>query len=315
MQTLSQPNATTRFLETYDVEAYVGALPGVDIKAVRTGPGTGPNLTRTTMFDQVTLSSSVIQFPMLGSGLIGENTVLIILIKTAPPGSRWSGIDLEPDRVMLYGQGTPHTGITPAGFSYSFVAVDVRAIEETADQLEFNVNLPDKGRARMLDLTPKVRSLTRTLEQASRPLDSAEFPETGRLDALHAAVAALSAETAIHEAGAGAKIDSRHIAHVCIEYAEAIERVPTIPEMCLAAHVSERRLRHAFNDVFGVPPVRYFNLRSLTEARHELRGAEYPERTVSGIASDLGFHNFGRFARQYRATFGELPSETLRTNR
>ena len=315
MQTLSPLNATTRLLETYDVEAYVSALPGVDVKAVRTGHGTGPNLTRTTMFDQVTLSSSDIGFPMLGSGHIGENTVLVILIKAAPPGSRWCGIDLEPDTLVLYGQETPHTGVTPAGFSYSFVAVDAQAIEKTADQLEFKVDLPDRGHARTLNMTPKARSLGRILKSTSDPRDSIGFRETRRLDVLHAAVAVLSTEPAIHEVGAGARIDSRQLVHVCIEYAETIERVPTIQEMCLVAHVSERRLRDAFKDVFRVPPLKYFKLRSLTRARHDLAGAADAGRTVSGIASDLGFNNFGRFARQYKATFGELPSETLRNIR
>jgi AraC-like DNA-binding protein len=81
--------------------------------------------------------------------------------------------------------------------------------------------------------------------------------------------------------------------------------------MCLVAHVSERRLRDAFTDVVGVPPITYFRFRSLARARHILTHTGSPGRTVGDIASDLGFRNFGRFASQYNMTYGELPSATL----
>jgi AraC-like DNA-binding protein len=34
--------------------------------------------------------------------------------------------------------------------------------------------------------------------------------------------------------------------------------------------------------------------------------------TVTGVATDFGFHELGRFAGIYRQAFGEAPSDTLR---
>jgi AraC-like DNA-binding protein len=315
MQMRSPTDIRTSLTVADEAETYASSIPGFEIEVIRTGQGVGPNVTRRTALEDVTLTSGSIGFPMLGKARIGENTVLINLITSAPPGSRWCGMDLEPGTVMLYGPGALHTGVSPVGFSFSFVAINVQAIEETADRLELKLDLPEKGRVRTLNPTPDVHSLTRILNLASDRLDSTEIAEMHHLDALHDAVAALSIEQPAHKVGAGARIDSRYVVHVCIEYADAIERVPTISEMCLVAHVSERRLRDAFTDVFGVPPTRYFRFRSLTHARRILTGAKSPGRTVSGFASDLGFHNFGRFARQYEATYGGLPSETLRSAR
>jgi len=312
MQTLSPQNLTTRLIVADEAETYASSIPGFDIEVIRTGHGDGPNLTRRTGLKSGILASGTIGFPMLGKARIEEDTVLINLITSAPPGSRWCGIDLEPGTVMLYGPGAPHTGISPVGFGFSFVAINIQAIEETADRLEMKLDLPEMGRVRTLNPTPEVRSLTRMLSLASDPLDPTEIAEMHHLDALHSAVAALSIEPSAHEIGAGARIDSRYIVHLCIEYADAIERVPTISEMCLVTHVSERRLRSAFTDLFGVAPVRYFRFRSLAHARRTLTDAGPTGRTVSGVASDLGHQNFGRFARQYKATYGELPSETLR---
>jgi AraC-like DNA-binding protein len=311
MQTRSPADTRTSYFVADDADVYASSFPGLDVEVARTGQGDGPNVTRRTEFEDVTLAAGSIGFPMLGKANIGENTVLINLITSAPPGSRWCGMDLEPGTVMLYGQGAPHTGVSPVGFGFSFVAVDVQAIEKTADRLQLKLALPDRGRVRTLNPTPRVLSLTRILNSSSDLPDSAESVEIHNPDALHAAVAALSLEHTTHEIGTGVKIDSRHLVHVCIEYAEVIERTPTMSEMCLVAHVSERRLRDAFTDVFRVPPMRYFRYRSLARARRALMDTEVPGRTVSGIASDLGFRNFGRFARQYEATYGELPSATL----
>jgi AraC-like DNA-binding protein len=315
MQKQSLTDTRTTYSVADEAEMYASSFPGLDVEVVRIGHGDGPNVTRRTEFEDIALATGSIGFPMLGKANIGENTVLINLMTSAPPGSRWCGIDLEPGTLMLYAPGALHTGVSPVGLRFSFVATNVQAIAETADRLELEVDLPEKGRVRALNPTPEVRRLTRILDLASDPLDSTDIAEMHHLDALHAAVAALSIEQAAREVGAGSKIDSRHIVHVCIEYADTIERVPTISEMCQVAHVSERRLRDAFTDVFGVPPMRYFRYRSLSHARRILTHAGSPRRTVSGVASDLGFQNFGRFARQYEATYGELPSETLRNAR
>jgi AraC-like DNA-binding protein len=162
---------------------------------------------------------------------------------------------------------------------------------------------------------PRIRPLTTILGIGADLGQSIKSAMADPFDTLHAAVAALSTEPLQRVAGAGARIDSRHVVHMCIEYAEAIERVPTISEMCLVAHVSERRLRQAFTDTFEVPPLRYFRHRSLSRARSVFVSREGVDLTVSEVATDLGFRNYGRFASQYRSAYGELPSATLNNTR
>jgi hypothetical protein len=52
-------------------------------------------------------------------------------------------------------------------------------------------------------------------------------------------------------------------------------------------------------------------LRRLHQVREALRNAEPDELTVTSVAAQYGFWQFGRFAGQYRRLFGELPSDTL----
>jgi AraC-like DNA-binding protein len=123
---------------------------------------------------------------------------------------------------------------------------------------------------------------------------------------------ALAEEHTVKRIGRGTAIDSRRIAHTCIDYVYATQRIPSIGELCLTAHVSERRLSEAFVDEFSQAPSRFFRDWALQRARLRLRTGEPSRITVSRIANDLGFFHLGRFAGRYRELFGETPSATLR---
>ena len=86
----------------------------------------------------------------------------------------------------------------------------------------------------------------------------------------------------------------------------------SVEQLASAAGVSERTLRDAFQHCFGLAPVRYLNRRTLHQVRKALKAADPSVATVTKIATQFGVWELGRFARDYRNLFGELPSETLR---
>ncbi|MGO9302290.1 MAG: helix-turn-helix domain-containing protein, partial [Candidatus Korobacteraceae bacterium] len=85
----------------------------------------------------------------------------------------------------------------------------------------------------------------------------------------------------------------------------------SVEQLASAASVSERTLRDAFQQYFGVAPVQYLNRRTLHQVRRALKAADPSVATVTEIATQFGVWQLGRFARDYRVLFGELPSETL----
>lgn len=89
----------------------------------------------------------------------------------------------------------------------------------------------------------------------------------------------------------------------------------SIADLVAATGVSERTLRTAFNETFGVGPLRYLQLRDLHLIRRTLRAAEPDETTVADVLVQHGEWQFGRCATRYQRLFGELPSETLRAKR
>jgi AraC-like DNA-binding protein len=50
----------------------------------------------------------------------------------------------------------------------------------------------------------------------------------------------------------------------------------------------------------------------MAQAREALLSAKKGAETVTQVAMRFGFPELGRFSRNYKATFGESPSDTLR---
>lgn len=79
-------------------------------------------------------------------------------------------------------------------------------------------------------------------------------------------------------------------------------------------HVSVRTLYQRFTLQKGMTPTAYVKDRKLRRAYQRL-SHDTQVRSVSEIAFDYGFTHLGRFSAEFRAMFGELPSDTLRRTR
>jgi AraC-like DNA-binding protein len=99
------------------------------------------------------------------------------------------------------------------------------------------------------------------------------------------------------------------------EYMRANAHLPiSLGDVCQAAGVNARTLQDSFRKKRGCTPMRFLREVRMQEVRAGLlRPGE--ATNVSGEAAHWGFLHFGRFSREYRSRFGELPSETLRRAR
>lgn len=92
-----------------------------------------------------------------------------------------------------------------------------------------------------------------------------------------------------------------------------LAKAPTILEICAEVRVSPRTLQYAFQEVFGTSAKCYLNQCRLMAVRRILQSSP-PSTSISRTMADFGFFDPGHFAKDYRALFGELPSETLSRN-
>ncbi|AAZ26581.1 MULTISPECIES: helix-turn-helix domain-containing protein [Colwellia] len=101
----------------------------------------------------------------------------------------------------------------------------------------------------------------------------------------------------------------RHVMDYLHHYGQ---NIPTIPELCKVAKLSERNLQYGFKEYLGVTPIRYLRLLRLNGVRRDLLVNRGKKDKIVDVALDWGFIELGRFASEYRQLFQELPSATLK---
>lgn len=307
---------------TDEADEYSEALPAMTIDIVRTGRGDGPNTVSSRVAGGVTIAHASTQFPMVGRAVIPDDTIYVALVTSAPPGTRWCGMDLEDSSLLLYGPGSEHSGVSPAGVESTFATVSIQELEESAEHSEIDIRVPERGRVVSPSPTPDARMLAEMLRGNGDQLnDGGLSPEND--DILWSIGTMLAGGSGAGPNVRRRMIDSRSIAFAAVDYVITQElmadvggvvgRRPTIPELCSVVHSSERRLRNAFYDTFGVAPLRFFRLRSMTLARRRLLQAKERDETVPEIAISLGYDHISRFASYYSDVYGESPSATVAT--
>jgi AraC family ethanolamine operon transcriptional activator len=83
-----------------------------------------------------------------------------------------------------------------------------------------------------------------------------------------------------------------------------------IEDVCAAVHASRPALHRSFRAALGTSPMAYLKSLRLSAARKDLERARRGT-TVAAVAMRWGFFRLGCFSVDYRAMFGEKPSETL----
>jgi AraC-like DNA-binding protein len=294
-----------------DEDNYTTSVAGVDVEAVRIGQGTGPSKVLAAASDRFVFTSSRIGFPMLSRTDVADEQVCVAYMVTTTRGSRWCEMSLSPGAVVAYAPSAEHTARNLPGTSFMFVVADLEQLSEHAHILGVEIDPPKRGEVHLLAPTASTALVGPTFQRFAAQSATGAHPESATSDdVLRAMVHALSERDHPRRIGSGKGIDRRHVVHVCIDHAERIGRLPSVSELCLTAHVSERTLREAFADEYDVSPTQFFRSWALTKA-HALLAHE-GARTVTDVATELGFGHLGRFASRYSSTYGEAPSRTLR---
>ena len=209
---------------------------------------------------------------------------------TVPPGSRTYVFD-------------------PAGSRYAMVVLKGAALTGLPDGLQLENNVVIRpGLSQMQALR---RALFRAMESERGSVPGAHAADRERALLTSMADCLTSSRLAAPRQSARSEIVARSEDFV---WRHAGENV-TIAQLSAASGVSERSLRNAFYDVCDVGPKRYLRIRSLHHVRRALSERAAAGASVTDVATHHGFFELGRFAGEYKALFGEAPSETLQKAR
>jgi len=253
------------------------------------------------------------------SDITGLSGRAFFLFRTQPgPNLLSSGVELLPTSIVRYSEGQSHYRRSAGFASYGGMSMPVAEMVSVGAAMAGRDLTSPKD---PLALTPLPAAMTRLQRLHAAAGDLARrAPEIiANLDAARGLEQALI-ESLVGCLGEGEVREDRtalrHHSLIMRRFRRVMEEKPFEPlymtEICKVIGVSYRTLHACCREHLGMGPKRYLLLRRMHLARRALREATPDTTSVTDVATRYGFWQFGRFAGEYRALFGEAPSASLR---
>jgi AraC-like DNA-binding protein len=248
----------------------------------------------------------------------GERTSIVFLANQHQPTMHVDGMELSQHEIIVIGFGWPIHFRSSAASHWGAMSLALEDLvgagesltgrELIASSLMQLIRPPRSVLLRLLNLHEVAGHLAKTAP------DILANPEVAR--AMEQALIPMM--IACMTDGEATEIGSARRQHTVVmrRLEKLLEANPDrtlyLAELCAATGASDRTLRACCQEHLGMSPMRYLWLRRMHLARRALRMADPAATTVTGIATNYGFWELGRFSVAYRSLFGESPSTALR---
>jgi AraC-like DNA-binding protein len=320
MEEVSPPVTTLRFS---DPERAAAAVRGAGAMSCQLSRHAAISEIARVVFPDACLDMVRLGPAMLLSGVMPRDCFSITFLLMCPQPARSLNFhttctngDLE-----FFPPGSPLDVTTPAGYRHATLTLVAAKFHA-----QFAIHCPDaadrllaKGAA--MHVSPMAQRQMRAVLRAMwRMMWDPEQPLTSLL-ARRAAEHAVSATFfAALLSGSGnlvppatQRVAGRHrrLRQARDYLAAHLDQPIYLEDLCTTLGLSRRAAENLFRDFLGLSPVVYLQRQRLHGARRALQRAAAIPGTIKQVAIDYGFRHFGNFAHDYRALFGESPSETL----
>jgi AraC family ethanolamine operon transcriptional activator len=303
-----------------DFDEFVASVQGVDCTMLLQNPAR-----HSWDLSAADISGHRVQFGRMGSGNIVEGQswkdgYLICLPLSDMCAHAVNGVPIEKGAFMILEPGSEFCLSIKLEHDWCSIFIPARALD-----LQPGLEAPERDSEKMICRTTRPNIvLARRFRASVRDILTTASNDALFESSMASTIAAASlVELGSTIIGLRQRSESAHPGRRKLPREEIIRRAGqlfaeregehlSMAELVEAARVSERTLRTAFNECYGVSPVRYFQLRNLHRVHCALDKAEPDETTVAQVLLRHGEWEFGRFATRYRRLFGERPSETLK---
>ncbi len=254
-----------------------------------------------------------VQFGIEGGGEIAEGTVRsdgwVFFFQAGGGRTRSKGVTMPPDSALLIAPGDRFVITSDEPHCWYSVFVPNALLFEDAKAIKESLGYGDTSRVVTLpdEYVGKIR-------QFGKDVSGARFESSADLQEDVIAVGRrLLQLPGRHAKRVGRRPENRtKLLTKVVTYIEQYPQMnPSAKELIAASGVSDRTLRNAFSEYFGLGPRDFVMLRRIHECRKLLRESHRAHTTVKEVAAQFGFTDFGRFAGYYKRIFLELPSETV----
>ena len=244
-------------------------------------------------------------------GAAPDRHVFVVPLETVP-GCRLLGGELSDASIGVYAPGGEHACITRGGLVEAVVAPPSSLLASAIENGDY-LELPQWGARHSIVSEAKLnqfRTVLRRLQAIGAEQTASAAIMRSLNDSLATGLIALISEPEDNHSMGRTPMPRRPILNKIGDLMNEREgEILFASELAARAGVSHPTLQRVFLEWFGLPPARYLMLRRLYLARGRLRSGAYS--TVSEVAESCGFVELSRFAKRYKAVFGELPSQTL----
>ncbi|MBR0683038.1 helix-turn-helix domain-containing protein [Roseomonas eburnea] len=252
--------------------------------------------------------------PLLGRGEVRVGMMgLLVRMNGAGEAPQVGGVPVAPwQGVLLTGGGDFLARVAPP-HGWAAFALPMETLAPLVDEAFLR-----PGAVRLLDLPAQPLQVLRAdigaaAGMAARGAEALPRPEDalGLARALREHLATLLAGGTEDARGRATGRAMRIVRDAQDVLADHPTRAVYLEDLCAALSVAPRTLTNAFGAVLGVGPATYLKLRRLKLVRRALLAGGRGQDLVKSAALGHGFWHLGHFAHDYRALFGEFPSETL----
>lgn len=238
---------------------------------------------------------------------------------TADPSFRFSELGADNNTIFFMPERAEYDIYVPAGIQTSYVTFNYEEFLQDARVL--NPQQWDKSPTQLLTICngqqpALMEAITQWLHLTQTPTATVSEQPYNFHDQILQQLLLIATATSSDNINLSRaeRVQAYFICRKAREFIEncfATDTVPTIGAICIAIGVSERSLQYAFRTYVNMPPLAYLRACRLCRVRSLLRISCSTTTTVTAIAMRFGFFHLGRFARDYKQTFGESPSATL----
>ncbi|WP_207538167.1 helix-turn-helix domain-containing protein [Sabulicella rubraurantiaca] len=310
-------DARARIGKFDEVEEFVSALRTLEASVVALpAEGFGASVA-TIRLDELAVEVVRTRPVLLMAATAEERSGCLVTLDGAQ-GTRWNGLAVGYEDVAVLAPGSTLAADCRDDCAYAFVSADPAHPSGAAALGVEDEPPPRRGAVRVARANASAHrnfaAIVRHLEEIATSGPSLlvqHEPRRALRDELASAARGLLFPC--NPAPARRRATTRHL--VVRRAEEHLCACPSRPiytdELCEALGVSASALHEAFHATFGVSPHRYLKMRRLGMVRAMLLAHDAPWRSVKAVALSHGFWHLGQFSHDYRANYGESPSDTL----
>ena len=225
---------------------------------------------------------------------------------------RINGLQVDSNQLMCRPGDRDFELMTPEAFDIYGIVVKEDVLLRAAEREGRTLDLAN------LELAPRLTVERHKLDQVRFLLERVVNHSANGLNnqlqkdlATTALLALLSEEHLTSETAPSYRHRKRVVDQVKAHLAANPQLAVSMTELCELTHVSRRTLQYSFESILGISPLQFLRTARLNQVRRILSDPQH-DTPIAITAANWGFWHPGQFAKDYKALFGENPSETVK---